>query len=318
MTRQLAIAITAIAFIACSKNTATDASHEEDFAAKGVMPASAPPVISQDMAPLAKLQSANGRVEAVVASGQASAPMEQALPAGTSQEITPSMIIRTGQAAIEVEGLDPAVVKLRQLASQMGGYVANSSFSGGRDQVKTAMLELKIPAAKYDQAVGGLNGIGKLESINTSAEDVGEEYVDVAAREANAKRLEERLVTLLSTRTGKLEDVLAVERELARGDREIRWADAVSENPLGNQHVVCHAARALPDPRPHSRRKPARGSRASGVEKLRCARRRLHCFTRNSDSSCCSCCNRVGRISSCFETAEKRDCHLTTIAQIND
>ena len=33
---------------------------------------------------------------------------------------------------------------------------------------------------------------------------------------ATARRLEERLVALLATRTGRLEDVLAVERELAR------------------------------------------------------------------------------------------------------
>jgi hypothetical protein len=57
--------------------------------------------------------------------------------------------------------------------------------------------------------------------VNTTAEDVGEEYVDITARVTNSKRLEERLVTLLSTRTGKLEDVLAVERELARVREEI-------------------------------------------------------------------------------------------------
>jgi hypothetical protein len=45
--------------------------------------------------------------------------------------------------------------------------------------------------------------------------------VDITARVTNSKRLEERLVALLSTRTGKLEDVLAVERELARVREEI-------------------------------------------------------------------------------------------------
>jgi Domain of unknown function (DUF4349) len=99
--------------------------------------------------------------------------------------------------------------------------VANSSISGGRDQVRSATLELKIPAARYDQAVGGLGGIGKVEAVNTNVEDVGEEYVDITARLTNAKRLEERLVTLLATRTGRLEDVLAVERELARVRGEI-------------------------------------------------------------------------------------------------
>ena len=222
MTQLTAIAIATIALLACNKETAPSESHQRLDDAGGVtMTASSPPMAARDMAPLAKLQSANGEIDAVAQAGPTSTPDTKAVTAGTSQEISPSMIIRTGQASIEVEGLDPAVVKLRQLSAQLGGYVANSSFSGGRDQVRTAMLELKIPAAKYDQAVGGLNGIGKLESINTSAEDVGEEYVDVAARVANSHRLEERLISLLATRTGKLQDVLNVERELARVREEI-------------------------------------------------------------------------------------------------
>ena len=144
-----------------------------------------------------------------------------AVTAGTAAQIAPSMLIRTGGASIEVERLDPAIIKVRQLATQLGGYVANSSISGGRDQIRSATLELKIPAARYDQAVSGLGGIGRVESVNTNVEDVGEEFVDITARVANSKRLEERLVGLLATRTGKLEDVLAVERELARVREQI-------------------------------------------------------------------------------------------------
>ncbi|HWE41226.1 MAG TPA: DUF4349 domain-containing protein, partial [Gemmatimonadaceae bacterium] len=60
-----------------------------------------------------------------------------------------------------------------------------------------------------------------VETVNVTAEDVGEEFVDVTARMGNARRLEARLVELLATRTGKLEDVLQVERELARVREEI-------------------------------------------------------------------------------------------------
>jgi hypothetical protein len=40
--------------------------------------------------------------------------------------------------------------------------------------------------------------------------------VDLTARLANARRLEARLIELLANRTGRLTDVLTVERELAR------------------------------------------------------------------------------------------------------
>ena len=136
-------------------------------------------------------------------------------------QIAPTMVIRNGQASVEVDKLDPAIVRLRQLATQLGGYIANSSLSGGRDQVRTAALELKIPAQRFDQALNGLATLGKVESVNATAEDVGEEYVDITARVNNAHRLEDRLIALLATRTGKLQDVLSVERELARVREEI-------------------------------------------------------------------------------------------------
>src|SRR5438132_656044 len=142
---------------------------------------------------------------------------------GVNAETTaaPTMVIRTGQAFIEVDKVDPAILKIRQLAAQVGGYITNSSISGGRDQIRQATLELKIPAPKYDQAVGSLSTIGKVETVNSTAQDVGEEFVDVTARVNNARRLEDRLINLLSTRTGKLDEVLRVERELARVREEI-------------------------------------------------------------------------------------------------
>ena len=63
--------------------------------------------------------------------------------------------------------------------------------------------------------------LGRLQFVNVGAQDVSEEFVDLTARVANGQRLEDRLVELLRTRTGKLQDVLTVERELARIREEI-------------------------------------------------------------------------------------------------
>jgi len=133
----------------------------------------------------------------------------------------PTMVIRTGQAFIEVERVDAAALKVRQLAAQVGGYITNSSITGGRDQIRQATFELKIPAPKYDPAVDLLSTIGKVETVTSTAQDVGEEFVDVTARVTNSRRLEERLISLLANRTGKLDEVLRVERELARVREEI-------------------------------------------------------------------------------------------------
>jgi len=131
------------------------------------------------------------------------------------------LIIRTGQASIEVDSLEPSMAELRRIVQRVGGFVADASVQSGRNQLRSATLELKVPASRFDELTVGLEPLGRLQFVNVGAEDVSEEFVDLTARAANGRRLEDRLVELLRTRTGKLQDVLSVERELARVREEI-------------------------------------------------------------------------------------------------
>ena len=58
------------------------------------------------------------------------------------------------------------------------------------------------------------------------ADDVTERMVDLSARLANARNTEKRLTAVLEQRTGKVADVLEVEREIARVREEIERMDA--------------------------------------------------------------------------------------------
>lgn len=148
-------------------------------------------------------------------------PGAEALPSAGSGQAPASMLVRTGNASVRVDSLGAGVDAVRQLARRVNALVANTSVSAGAEQVKSASIELRIPGERFDELVSGLAPIGTLESVNVQVDDVGEEYTDVAARVANARRLEARLVELLANRTGRLSDVLAVERELARVREEI-------------------------------------------------------------------------------------------------
>ena len=232
--------VTAIAGLACREDSARDGTMTStDAVTFANSPAPPSPAAAmrgsgrdeadmsarREMAEQRKMGVAGGTAGGVMATG-AMAPEQQAgsdplQSIGQFNTGASSMMIRTGQAFIEVEQLDPAVLKVRQLAAQVGGFIANSSITGGRDQIRQATFELKIPAAKYDETVGSLERIGKVETVSSSAQDVGEEFVDITARVANARRLEDRLLSLLANRTGKLDEVLRVERELARIREEI-------------------------------------------------------------------------------------------------
>jgi hypothetical protein len=186
-------------------------------------PESVADAASSQAAPKADPLARQGIVADVAASSDTAggAPQQPADPAVPQPPAATAMLIRTGTAAVEVDSLEPAIARVQALAQHMGGYVASSSMQGGREQVREASLELKIPAARWDQALTALQPIGKVESVNVQAQDVGEEYVDVQARMANAKRLEDRLLQLLATRTGKLDEVVQVEHELANVREEI-------------------------------------------------------------------------------------------------
>jgi Domain of unknown function (DUF4349) len=131
------------------------------------------------------------------------------------------LIVRTGQASMEVDSLEAAMAGVRRLVQRVGGFVANASVQSGRNQLRSATLELKVPASRFDDLTEGLSPIGRLQFVNVGAQDVSEEFVDLTARVTNGHRLENRMIELLRTRTGKLQDVLSVERELARVREEI-------------------------------------------------------------------------------------------------
>ena len=137
-----------------------------------------------------------------------------------------AMLVRQGEASVEVRHVDDAVSRIRQTAAQFGGFVANTAVRTGKDEQPSASLEVRVPTAQFDGLLAALRTVGKVERITAGAEDVGEEYVDLGARAANARRVEARLVEMLATRTGKLSDVLTVEQELARVRQEIERHDA--------------------------------------------------------------------------------------------
>src|SRR6185503_6493606 len=182
--------IAAAALTACdggssSKSDATTAVSDM-VAAPGLQvrgPAAPPTVVAEGkaVAQSSEIGFARDAVAANVAPGD---PLQN-VNFGTA---APAMVIRTGQAYIEVEKVDAAVLKIRQLAAQYSCYITNSSVTGGRDQIRQATLELKLPSPKYDEAVGSLSTIGKVETVSSNAQDVGEEFVDVTARVNNAKR----------------------------------------------------------------------------------------------------------------------------------
>ena len=209
----LLTALSAIALMSCESPSARSGPQEKAMTLQTDMAPAPPPEAVAVGAPADLAALADPR------RGRGSSEGQQ--PIGQNDPGQASMIIRTGNVSVEVDSLELAIAQVTQLAARLGGHVANSSTETGRRDHRVAQMTLRIPAQQFDAAIGGLKPIGKIESQNVGSEDVTEQFVDMTARMTNAKRLEDRLINLLANRTGKLEEVLAVERELARVREEI-------------------------------------------------------------------------------------------------
>ncbi len=130
-------------------------------------------------------------------------------------------IIYTGEVSIEVKSCKDSISKIDDIVKRSGDFIADSKIWEQEKDRKAAELVIKVPSKNYDEVLVDLSTIGKVKSEQSNSNDITEEYVDLEARLANAKRMETRLVDLLEQKTTKLADMLAVEKELGRVREDI-------------------------------------------------------------------------------------------------
>lgn len=146
--------------------------------------------------------------------------MASAPPTAPDMQVAPDVqptarLIRDGTARLEVRSLDVALDSVRARTEAVQGIVARSEVREGREGARTASLGLRIPAANFESFVDGLDDLGRVLSASTTTTDVSREYFDLEIRVAVLEETVQRLRDLLS-RSGSIQDIVAVERELAR------------------------------------------------------------------------------------------------------
>ena len=141
---------------------------------------------------------------------------EAAPPKGAAHKI-----IRTAQVQLIVADLGAGVAKIVELADKMGGYVANSNVHGKSGITRRGTWKVRIPAAAYDEFLAAIEKLGEVQSLSTDAQDVTAEFYDLEARIHNKKQEETRLLKHLEQSTGKLDEILNVEREISRVREEV-------------------------------------------------------------------------------------------------
>jgi hypothetical protein len=180
---------------------------------------------------------ADAPVVTAPAAGSGAGPKAASLQAPVE---THRKVIHTGRVELIVETFDAARAQLEALVTAAGGYIDSADVSR-RHGSHYATIVLRIPADGYGDVIAKLGGLGEVASESTTAADVTDQYVDVAARLASTRALEKRLLELAADRTtATVDQVIAVERELGRVRGEIegyeghvrQWDDQIAMSTL--------------------------------------------------------------------------------------
>ena len=145
---------------------------------------------------------------------------EQAKLRTAAGEALQRKIIRTAEITLLADSYEQAREAIEEMARGAGGYLqaaqADRTSEGG-----SFTLVLRVPSRRLPEVSHSLARLGKILHESMTAEEVTAEYYDTAARLGNARRLETRLLELLAKQTGKVSDLLEVERELGRVREQI-------------------------------------------------------------------------------------------------
>lgn len=158
-------------------------------------------------------------------------------------------MVKTGNLDMRVDDADAAAAALAEKARAFGGTVSSSNLSEDVRGVKSGSVSIRVPSDRFDEAFAALKGIGgTVLSESANADDVTRQYVDLEARLKNKQAEEETFVALLD-RSGKLDDVIQITREVARVRGEIEQLQA-SLNYLSSQTALATITVSLSeDPR---------------------------------------------------------------------
>jgi hypothetical protein len=134
------------------------------------------------------------------------------------------ILIKKGSLTLIVRDAGDAEAKLNALLKGYDAYISarqsNATVPQGRSlgpsEIRSITLTIKVEAKRFDELLGQVKQIGSYTSESVQTEDVTFTYLDLNARLANQRKVEERLVGYLGDKSKDFKFILEVEKELHR------------------------------------------------------------------------------------------------------
>jgi hypothetical protein len=150
---------------------------------------------------------------------------EVSKPATTARKIIVSHNIQ-----VEVGDFTKSFNAVSKMAEQAGGYNTEASHQRTSEGTNFGRIVMRVPPNSAGTLLDSVKRLGEVLKEAEKGEDVTEQYYDLDARLKNSKASEARLLVLLNKTTGKMSDVLEIEKELTRVRGDVESMEARKRN----------------------------------------------------------------------------------------
>lgn len=160
-------------------------------------------------------------------------------PAAPPREVNlPRKVIYTVNLQLIVDDFEKARKGLELLVKEQaakGAFIGRADVSGSAGSRRHGTWTIRVPSEFLDNFLESVSVLGEPQRSTLESKDVTEEYYDVETRVKNKRVEEERLIGHLKSSTGRLDEILTVEREINRVRGE-------AEQLQGRLNVLAHLA----------------------------------------------------------------------------
>ncbi|WP_182525913.1 DUF4349 domain-containing protein [Nocardioides dongkuii] len=136
-------------------------------------------------------------------------------------EATPRAVISTGNVALRGPDVATALFDVRTVVDRFAGEVQEDRTETDTEgEVLRSRLVVRVPAARFTEAMTALEGAADLVTSSSTSEDVTTQVLDVDIRVAVQRRSIRRIALLLN-RAESIRDVVAIEAQLFRRQADL-------------------------------------------------------------------------------------------------
>jgi hypothetical protein len=171
-----------------------------------------------------------------VSYGDMAIDVEKQLPAGkvgggAGQPPADRKIIFSADVYLKVADFAKAEKELLQILDASHGFIARADVSGTVGSSRQGTWRVRVPVAGFAEFREAVKNIGEVVRFTADTREVTEEYFDLQSRIKNKEAELESLRKIFDKGSGKIEEVLAVQREVSRAQGEL-------EQMKGRQRVL--------------------------------------------------------------------------------